>query len=463
MATKGWFAWFGGILLAMPLGIVSDAAADQYSSPSSDAIQLVNYARPCANACESPAACEQTSESCDVSCFSGCENGCGCGSLYQQWLAADPWTLPQPCIFQKLGIKTGGWLEAGITTNGNHAGDYDGPAMGNDVYGAPQMNQFWLYFDRAVETGGCGFDIGGRFDLVYGTDWRLAYAHGMGLQEKLNGSDQLYGLCIPQLYTEVGYNDLRVKIGYMCTSFGYEQVPPMLNFFYSHSYNICYAEPLLVTGVMAQHPLGRYLTLKAGFHQGVAQFEDYNDCLNFEGGVSWHNCNKSKKLSYMLDVGRNDPAGLEDEYIHSLVYQWKFAPKWEYVFQNDYGVENNVQVLGGKTANWYGISQYLFYQLNDQWRAGMRVECFRDEDGVRVAGIGNLPDARGWDGKPGFAGTFTELTFGLNWIPKPNFRVRPELRWDWYSGTRNLDNELPFDGGRGTDQFTFATDFIWMF
>ena len=63
---------------------------------------------------------------------------------------------------------------------------------------------------------------------------------------------------------------------------------------------------------------------------------------------------------------------------------------------------------------------------------GGPAELFRDQDGSRVAGIGNVN--YGWPAAPGFAGTFTEVTLGLNWHPHPNFIVRPEARWDCYSG-----------------------------
>lgn len=95
----------------------------------------------------------------------------------------------------------------------------------------------------------------------------------------------------------------------------------------------------------------------------------------------------------------------------------------------------------------------------------MRVEWFRDDDGTRVLGLGNL-DARGWSppsGTPGFSGDFSELTLGLNWKPKANIFIRPEARWDWYDGSTNGSGELPFDAGSSNNQFTFGTDLIVTF
>ncbi len=114
---------------------------------------------------------------------------------------------------------------------------------------------------------------------------------------------------------------------------------------------------------------------------------------------------------------------------------------------------------GNPDAEWYGINQYLLYQLRPTLAANLRAEWFRDDDGWRVLGPGNIPNNDAWNGG-GFAGNFYELTAGFKWTPHPNVMVRPEIRWDWYDGARGFRNELPFDGGNGDDQFTTAVDVI---
>lgn len=389
--------------------------------------------------------------------------GAPCGP-WQGWLASDPWKLPQPCLLQKLGIQTGGWVQGGITLNGEDPKDrQNGPICTNDRAGEFQMNQLWLYFERPVNTGGCGWDVGGRFDLFYGTDWRIAELFGNGLEDEINGQDQFYGLAIPQFYLEGAINDLSVKVGRMAGILGYEMVPPIGNFFYSHSYMLCYGEPILITGAMGKYKLSDRWSVLGGFHRGFNQFEDNNDNLNFQGGLMYDNPDSGVALGYALDAGRNDAAALQDQYVHSLVFKYQVNPKLLYVFQNDYGFTNGVG--GDQDAQWYGINQYLLYQLNAKWSAGMRAEWFRDEDGTRVGGLGNF--SRGWMGPGGYAGNFTELTMGLNWRPKANILFRPEVRWDWYDGPASTAGggayPLPFDDGRSSHQFTLATDVIVTF
>jgi hypothetical protein len=74
----------------------------------------------------------------------------------------------------------------------------------------------------------------------------------------------------------------------------------------------------------------------------------------------------------------------------------------------------------------------------------MRAEWFRDNNGTRVfypirnALTGGAPAAGG------FAGNFWALTWGLNWFPRANWMVRPELRYDWYTPDAYGSPALPF-------------------
>lgn len=97
---------------------------------------------------------------------------------------------------------------------------------------------------------------------------------------------------------------------------------------------------------------------------------------------------------------------------------------------------------------WYGIVQYLLYDLNECLGAGARFEWFRDDDGVRVPdSLGNMN-----------AGNFFALTMGLNYKPHTNVVLRPEVRWDWSNG-----GARPFDDGSDKNQFTAGMDAILTF
>ncbi|HLA84446.1 MAG TPA: outer membrane beta-barrel protein, partial [Thermoguttaceae bacterium] len=118
-----------------------------------------------------------------------------------------------PC--NSLGFTTGGWLQAGITANSQDPQDrFNGPLMTDDRVGELEMNELWFYLERPIHTEN-GFDVGGRVDFLYGTDWRIVDCYGNGLEDRMNGPRNLYGVALPQMYVEAGVGDFSVKMGRM--------------------------------------------------------------------------------------------------------------------------------------------------------------------------------------------------------------------------------------------------------
>jgi hypothetical protein len=377
--------------------------------------------------------------------------------------APTPWKMPQLPILQQMGIDMGGWIQQGITFNNYGSNDaYNGPMCINDLNSQYQMNQLWLYFVKPTKTDGDGFDIGGRIDVVEGTDWRFGQCYG--LETTFDSPNSYYGLILPQFYLEVAYDDLTVKMGHFATFTSYEVVPAPLNFFYSHSYMMGgYFDPLLVTGLEADYKLNEHWTAVGGFNRGWMQFEDPTGTLNFLGGVKWVGNEKRSSLSLMVDAGpQTGFTGLHNRETVYMVCTHQLTEKLMYASQYDIGQEQNGSVVTpGQNANYYGLEQMLIRKLNDKWSLGLRFEWVRDEEGSRIAGIGNaLLTDMGWGGKPGFAGSFYDTSIGLNYRPCPNCLFRPEVRWDSYDGPRNVAGQLPFNNYNSSTQFTTAMDLV---
>jgi hypothetical protein len=378
-----------------------------------------------------------------------------------------PWKLPQPCVFQQHGIDMGGWVQQGITGNAwNPVDRFNGPLSTNDRSDEYQLNQAWLYFVRPTKTDGCGWDIGGRVDAVYGTDWRFGQC--AGLETRFDDPNSFYGLILPQFYLEVAYNDLTVKMGHFATFTSLELVPAPLNFFYSHSYlSQGYYDPMLVTGLQADYKLNDNWTLIGGFNRGWQLFENTNETLNFLGGVKWASDDKKSSLSVMVDAGPTMTfAGFHDVDDVIMVYSHQFTERLGSGTQVTVGRENDGSVLNpGLDDSWYGFEQIFTYKLNNpKWSAGVRYEWVQDNEGSRVAGIGNiLGTGRGWTGVPGFSGPFSDLSLGLNYHHSLNCVVRPEVRWDWYGGEPNRLGQLPFNTFQNSSQFTAAVDMVVTF
>ncbi len=380
--------------------------------------------------------------------------------------ADQPWTLPQPHWLEQRGIVLGGWLQHGITFNGRrNPTRFNGPVAANDLDGEYQMNQLWLYLSRPVDTGGYGWDLGGHIDMIYGSDWRFGINEG--LEDRINGlNDQTYGLVLPQFYLEVGYNNLSVKLGHFAGILDYEAIPAPLNPFYSHSYSYGYTVPQLVTGVLSEWQMTEQVALQAGVHRGWMQFESFNSSWDVMAGIRWNSLDERTSLAYALSSGKQsfrlvDAPDSDNRFVYSLVVQRQLTDPLRYVLVHNLGYEKNNPLIGGEDATWYGLNNYLLYQINPRWSANLRAEWMRDNDGARIAGPGNIDGVTAWEGA-GYAGNFYNLTAGLNWRAHPNILFRPEMRYDWYSGeeSEKTGNELPFGAGDRSDQLLFAIDMV---
>jgi hypothetical protein len=255
-------------------------------------------------------------------------------------------------------------------------------------------------------------------------------------------------LAMPQVYAEVFApwgNGISMKLGHFYSEFGYETVTAPENFFYSHSYVFQYGEPKTYTGLIGESTLGDF-TIKAGMTRGWDNWEDNNNDLAFTGGIGWTSDNKRTSISFNVNAGReqDDPSD-KIRTLYSLVIQQKLGQCWQYAIQHDYASEPGAGV-DGTVASWYGVNQYLYYTINDCWKAGMRFEWFRDENGSRVQSVHRTAD-------------YFELSSGLNWTPNDRVCVRPELRWDW-TGTADV---YPYGDATRSNQLLLDCDVVLKF
>ncbi len=402
------------------------------------------------------------------------------------------------------GINTYGWINAGIGAN-NWGSPFNGPITSNDRNWQGQMNQLYLVNERLLDVDN-GRYWGGRVDLLYGTDYIYTTARGLdaNLLNQPNqagvygapswASSKDYGLAMPQLYGAVGAGNHAVKFGHFYTIIGYEVVPAIGNFFYTHAYTMQYGEPFTHTGVLDTWSPNDQLVVYGGITNGWDNFSDpinivginnpgypgANSNAAFLGGVTFKNSDATQALTTTVSSGNEPgsfvsatgPANIGNRSIVSTVYVNELSDKLTYVFQNDNGWQFNAnpssQNIGQADglAQWYGINQYMFYNISDTLVGGMRLEWFRDNNGTRVIN----PIRNAIFGGPygsGYAGNFWQATWGLNWKPNNNWIIRPEIRYDWYSPD-NMNGPLPF--GKITDgsgdqygQLYGGCDAIWQF
>lgn len=410
---------------------------------------------------------------------SGCDACCGCGL---QWpcgcLLSDlgeACKLWQPCC-EDSPWSAGGWLAQSFTWNPYSPNDrFNGPMTWTDRSNEYQMNELYGYIGRASNTEGCGWDWGFRTDALYGTNYRWNTSAGF---ETSFGNGQFYGLAIPQLYGEVAYNDLTVKVGRFYSPVGYYVVGTANNFFPVLPYTFQYGEPFTHTGAYGVYKYSDELTLGAGITHGWDSTDNTGN--NHAGGLAtatW-TIDEQRSLAYVGVFGPEPnfsgvnlaPAiglGYTSRYLQTLVYTRKFSDDVMGVLQSDFGTQHDA-VAAGQTAKWYGLNAYLYWNMTCRCQWGLNGEWFRDQGGFRVGGVlpsFGSPNARGLPlTRSGYDGSFYRIMFGPKYYFTPNIYGRAALAADWYEGkATNQFGLRPFDDGTKDHQQVVVFDVIATF
>ncbi|WP_425617816.1 porin [Anatilimnocola sp. NA78] len=441
-------------LAAATMTIAASLGLPLVASAQSPSYTIADYAQENAPPAPEPEAGVQPMATAPAAHCAACE-----APAAEEEATCDPWRLF--CQKEK-GWNITGFAHGGYTYNtASPASNFNGPVTFNDRNDG-QFNALYLIGEKTIDRETCCWNWGGRVDVLYGSDYLYTQSNGWETTPagapKWNGNPD-YGLAIPQLYAEVGNENNSIKIGHFYTVLGYEVVPANGNFFYSHAYTMQYGEPFTHWGALGSYKYSDEIALNYGIVNGWDALTRVQDDPGFIAGFTWTGC--EDVLAFNVIFG-NEPTvngTFEDRYTHSLVYTRNFSEKWQYIFQHDYGHQVGGQIGGGGSAEWYGINQYLFYTINDCWKAGFRGEWFRDDDGVRVTGLRAGNPIAG----SGFAGNFYEITGGLNYTPTANLTIRGEVRYDWFEGISVAGAPLPYDDGTRSDQLLLGLDFIYLF
>lgn len=411
---------------------------------------------------------------------------------------ADDWTQasgllgaigadPNEAQFMKdHNLKIGGWVNTSISANMSSNGDgYNGPVTFNDRTGELQMNQLNVYLQKAITVNGDNFDIGGRVDVMYGTDAIFTQAYGTSFADGdrgswdlyLNGHDErFYGVALPQAYAELNLpigNGVDVKIGHFYTIIGYEVVTAPDNFFITKPYTMQYGEPFTHTGVLASYTFNSNWSASAGAVTGSnsggwdGNFDRQLGNWAFLGGATWTSDDAGTSLALTSTAGEVAEGDDSAWAMYSLVGKHNITDKLHYIIQHDHGFAENT-VNGTHTGEWYGINQYLIYDVTDKLSAGLRGEWFNDQNGLRIAGPGRCFAAGTADGgnyacntdeyaNYTTGGSYYAVTAGLSYKPAKWLNLRPNVRYDF------TDKAKAFSEGTRQSQFLMTADVVITF
>jgi Putative beta-barrel porin-2, OmpL-like. bbp2 len=404
-------------------------------------------------------------------------------------------------ILKDNGIVFGGWANAGITYNSvSPENNFNGPVTFADRSGEFQLNQLNFFIQRAVATEGDNWDVGGRFDVMFGSDAIFTQAYGVTAYDVNNGTtlnrnhwdldllnseNRFYDLALPQAYLEVYApigNGLNIKAGHFYTPIGYETVPAPDNFFYTHAYTMQYGEPFTHTGILGSYTVDSNWSVMGGVITGSSTGGwdgGWDKQLgNWAGiaGATWTSTDKNSSLNVSGTYGGTSEHNSSSWAMYSIVGKHNITDKMHLMVQHDHGFAGNTPDFSTTPltpnaidAEWYGINTHLTYDVSDTITAGVRGEWFRDQNAFRVCSPGRVAAATNSVDENGTAGSYAAnflstcsaasyyaVTAGVTWKPTTWLRLRPNVRYDWADGAR------PFGDGNSLsgklDQFLFSTD-----
>lgn len=359
--------------------------------------------------------------------------------------------INETAALKNLGINVGGWVSSGVSGNIDSPEDrFNGPVTFGDRANEFGMQQLYGYIEREVNTEGSSWDFGFRADILYGTDARFTTQSNFDNNLILDSSSRFYKLAFPQVYATVFApigNGLTTKIGHFYTIIGNEVVTAPDNFFFSHAYTMQYGEPFTHTGILSSYPVNKNITLTGGVVSGWDSF--FQEPANFLGGATYTTDNEKTSLAFSMITGDVVRGETRHRTMYSVVLSHDITDTLHYKLQHDLGIEE--KSASADAAKWYGINQYLTYDINDKLGAGVRLEWFRDEDGARVGAIGN------GNTMPGGKNHYLAATVGLNYSPISWLTLRPEVRYD-----HATENDA-YNDGVSNDQLLISADAIVRF
>lgn len=380
---------------------------------------------------------------------------------------------------ERSPVRVYGWIQNSVT--GNPARPADGINFGvnpNDLANQWMGNQYYLIVEKRVDQGD-RIDFGFRFDNLFGNDWQFNHMHGLfDGAFRLNsvaGYDpaQLYGEVHLPILTESG---LDVRGGRWYTVTGYEGVPAVSRPLLSVPYMFNYGQPFTHLGVLTTLHLSDRVKLFNGAINGWDRFVNLRYLWGYIGGFSWDSVDGRSHLAFTSVWGPNQfpnflpadtqifPTGYVDipslaglpnpgyarngRTLFTTVVTRSWTDRLTQVVEFVQGWERSIPGLGSNGRNglpasdqWYGIGQWLTYEVAAPFAIVWRAEWFRNVAGSRT----------------GYPGDFYESTLGAVVKPRDRLWIRPEVRFDWSNPSR------PFNDGTSRHQLTIGLDVILIF
>lgn len=430
--------------------------------------------------------------------------------------ASEDTTQPQGWLFQSindnpLGIQISGWAQASVAGS-NHGGQMTPATIFRRDTGLT-LDQVAITIEKKVKsnivsrvgpfpgdmprTVDWGFNVTGMYgaDNFFFRTYGLDDDWGSNKVRDFDSSDMYSSLT--QAYAEfyfpvLGGSNLMLGLFHtpLANEIGFALPAPAPTTFYTHPYSFIHGPAKHVGALWSSHilnnPDSSKLSYELGAVRGYNSLQDPNNDWDTIANLRW----RSKDFSLWIDFeniygnGADDsfskcncgspiPADsslAKDDYLaryQSYLTVTKFLdPKNIVTTEVSYGYQEKALLTdifnqepygipkqGGKDASWYGLNVSYNHIFNPELSSAVRAEYFKT-DGVHVL----VP----------YEGIYKAITANVTWNPKSYLRVRPEIRYDWYSGTHKpfsaQDNGLPpLINGTEDNQLSYSLDLTFFF
>lgn len=313
-----------------------------------------------------------------------------------------------------------------------------------------QSNAFYLHmaqlmFDKPVNDKSI---VGGRIKLDFGQDADVISSTGSGSGDNFDIAEGYIQVLAP-----VG-KGITFTAGKFATLAGSEVIESKDDVNYSRSLLFTWAIPFSHTGIRAGYSVMEQLDLLIGIVNGWDKLADNNDAKTlefqavFKPNGDWkvilnmyYGAEKDRVVSVTPGIpdtrAPGDKRFLIDFVVNGKIEKLVIGFNWDWAMEQD----STTSAGNPDDARWTGAAAYLSYEVCKEYTPTLRIEYFRDSDGVRT----------------GVQQTLFEFTITNQFNVIENVVMRFELRFDKSSEDVFLKNS----DLKGS-QFTVGFEVIWI-
>ena len=410
-------------------------------------------------------------------------------------------------------ITVSGWIQASYA--GSNNGDQLLPATFFRKEDGIALDQFGLMIEKKAKSNVVGrvgafpgpapteFDWGFNVTANYGADNFFFRTYGIdddiGTNDLGDFDNSDHYLTLTQAYLEfyfpvMGGSNLMVGLFHtpLENEIGFPLPSPAPTDFYTHPYSFMHGPAkhfgALWSSKFDSAPGEAMLSYELGVVRGWNNFDDPNGDYDIIANLRWRSADFSLWVDFENIYGNGADDSFPDcacgspiptsselagddsltRHLSYLTIMKVLDPNNRIVAEMSYGKQEKslfadlfnddsfgVPEEGGEDASWFGINLNWHHTIQPGLVGSVRAEYF-DTDGVHVI----LP----------YAGKYKAITANLSWSPAHNIRIRPELRYDTYSGdatpfgAENPPTALPpLLFGQEDSQFTYSVDVTFFY